>query len=165
MRRKIWLCALAWVGVSACKKSDEAPAAQTEEKQVVNKDAPPKDAAEIAALKAKIAQFAPAELTTDVSTLTELSQEIQCELMLYVTYFTQLLGELLRPDGFNVGLNLGRDAGSGIDSHLHMHLVPRWNGDSNFMPVVGNTRILPETLEDTYDKIVAGIQSNPPVFR
>ena len=71
MRRKIWLCALAWVGVSACKKSDEAPAAQTEEKQVVNKDAPPKDAAEIAALKAKIAQFAPAELTTDVSTLTE----------------------------------------------------------------------------------------------
>lgn len=100
-----------------------------------------------------------------VSTLVELSQEVQCELMLHVTYFTELLGNLLRPDGFNVGLNLGRDAGSGIDSHLHMHIVPRWNGDSNFMPVVSNTRILPETLEETYDKIVAGIKNNPPAFR
>lgn len=97
-----------------------------------------------------------------VSTLIELDPEVQCEMIGYATYFTKLLGDLMRPDGFNVGLNVGREAGAGIDSHLHMHIVPRWNGDSNFMPVIGNTRILPETLEDTYDKIMAGIQKTPP---
>lgn len=97
-----------------------------------------------------------------VSTLIELSQEIHGEMMGYAAYFTELLGNVMGPDGFNVGLNVGREAGAGIDSHLHMHIVPRWNGDSNFMPVIGNTRILPETLEDTYDKIMAGIQDTPP---
>lgn len=97
-----------------------------------------------------------------VSTLIELSQETQCEMMVFATYFTQLLGGLMRPDGFNVGLNVGREAGAGIESHLHMHIVPRWNGDSNFMPVISNTRVIPETLEATYDKIMAGIQDTPP---
>lgn len=103
---------------------------------------------------------------THVSTLIELPQETLCELMAYASYFTELLGNLMNPDGFNVGVNVGREAGAGIDSHLHLHIVPRWNGDSNFMAVIGNTRILPETLEDTYDKIVAGIRDNqPPTFR
>jgi ATP adenylyltransferase len=97
-----------------------------------------------------------------VSTLVDMSSEAQKEMMQLAAYFTNLLSKLMNSDGFNLGINVGRAAGAGIEDHLHMHLVPRWNGDSNFMSVIANTRVLPETLDDTYERIVNALKQQPP---
>ena len=65
----------------------------------------------------------------------------------------QILRKIYHPQGFNLGMNIGEAGGAGITEHIHLHVVPRWNGDTNFMTSLGNTRVLPQTLEDTYKQI------------
>lgn len=87
--------------------------------------------------------------------LVGLTAEEQEEMMRLTRHCVRLLTEAFRPDGFNLGMNLGRSAGAGVEDHLHMHAVPRWNGDTNFMPVLGETRVLPDALFSSYDKLAA----------
>ncbi len=71
----------------------------------------------------------------------------------------RVLTEVMRPEGFNIGMNLGRVAGAGLADHIHTHIVPRWQGDTNFMPVIADTKILPETLAATYQKLKQAIEA------
>jgi ATP adenylyltransferase len=71
----------------------------------------------------------------------------------------KLLTKVMQPDGFNTGMNLGKVAGAGIADHIHTHIVPRWQGDANFMPVISDTKVVPESLAMTYSKLKNGIAS------
>ena len=67
-----------------------------------------------------------------------------------MTHLTRIVSEIMKPDGYNIGLNLGRAAGAGLPGHLHWHLVPRWNGDTNFMPVLADVRVIVQALDAFY---------------
>lgn len=90
-----------------------------------------------------------------VSDIAALTGEEKLELWELAEHAQTLLRETIRAQGFNVGLNLGKCAGAGVVDHLHLHIVPRWEGDNNFMPVLADTRVLPEALESLYQKLVA----------
>jgi ATP adenylyltransferase len=92
----------------------------------------------------------PVRHTGDV---VDLTADEGAELHRLLQMSVHALGAASAPHGFNVGLNLGRVAGAGIPDHLHWHVVPRWGGDTNFMPVIGQTRVLPQLLSETYERL------------
>ena len=85
-----------------------------------------------------------------IATLPELASETLAEMMGLAQQGMRVLEEEYAPHGYNVGFNQGRVAGAGVEHHIHMHVVPRWGGDTNFMPVIGDTRVMPQSLEDSY---------------
>ena len=91
--------------------------------------------------------------------LDQVSADDSLEIMREAQRATRILHQAFGAEGFNVGLNLGKAAGAGIAEHLHMHVVPRWVGDTNFMPVLADTRVMPDYLEATYTKLVPFFRS------
>ena len=91
--------------------------------------------------------------------LDQVSADDSLEIMREAQRATRILHQAFGAEGFNVGLNLGKAAGAGIAEHLHMHVVPRWVGDTNFMPVLADTRVMPDYLEATYAKLVPFFRS------
>ncbi len=88
-----------------------------------------------------------------VDRLHAIPQAARAEMMEMTNKAIDVLQRVYEPQGFNMGLNLGEMAGAGVADHLHMHVVPRWGGDTNFMSTVGETRVLPESLTETYERV------------
>lgn len=88
-----------------------------------------------------------------LSCLTELEQETSLEIQNLIQESIKILRSILNAEGFNLGMNLGKVSGAGVEDHIHTHIVPRWNGDTNFMPVIADTKVFPEYLNLTYDKL------------
>jgi len=88
-----------------------------------------------------------------VGSILELREEESAEIMSLLKLSVKALSEEYKPDGYNIGLNLGRVAGAGLADHIHFHVVPRWAGDTNFMPVISETKVIPEGLEETWRRL------------
>ena len=93
------------------------------------------------------------------SNLSELSDEELLEIMTLMKKMMEALGKVSHPDGFNLGSNIGRTAGAGIDQHVHFHIVPRWNGDTNFMPILADTKMISEDMRETLTKLRKALSS------
>src|SRR3954454_3711144 len=93
-----------------------------------------------------------------VSRLSEVDEDAAGEMMRLTRFSEKTLGGVYSPDGINLGMNMGEAAGAGIEQHIHMHVLPRWKGDANFMTSVGQTRIIPEVLSDTWTKLLGVFQ-------
>jgi ATP adenylyltransferase len=93
-----------------------------------------------------------------VDSLEGLSAEEMAEMMALLTAGLRALRQASHPEGFNIGANIGKVAGAGVKDHVHMHAVPRWAGDTNFMSLYAETRVIPQTLEETYDELRAALQ-------
>ena len=83
-----------------------------------------------------------------------LSREETLDLLTMVSRSIEVLKKVMKPEGFNVGMNLGKAAGAGVEEHMHFHIVPRWNGDNNYMTVFGEVRVIPEHIEETYHRLL-----------
>jgi ATP adenylyltransferase len=91
-----------------------------------------------------------------IATLPELDADTSAEMMALAQRSMKLVEATYSPQGYNVGVNQGRVAGAGIEHHIHMHVVPRWGGDTNFMPVLADTRVMPQSLEESYEALSGG---------
>jgi ATP adenylyltransferase len=91
--------------------------------------------------------------------LSDLSDDAKLELLELAEVAQRILRETVKAQGFNIGLNLGKCAGAGVVDHLHLHIVPRWEGDHNFMPVLAETRVLPEALDSLYARLVEAVRN------
>jgi len=94
-----------------------------------------------------------------IADMEELSEDEAMEIFKLLTESIKALKNTFKPDGFNIGVNLGRAAGAGVEGHIHFHVVPRWLGDTNFMPVISHTKVMPISLEEVYTKIKKSIKS------
>jgi ATP adenylyltransferase len=92
--------------------------------------------------------------------LESLAPEETAEMMRLASGVCRALRKCLKPDGFNLGLNIGAAAGAGLKDHLHLHIVPRWEGDTNFMPVLGGVKIIPQPLEEVWRKLRKALNSD-----
>jgi len=99
-----------------------------------------------------------------VADIADLTAGEQSELWDQAAYAQKILRKVVHAEGFNVGLNLGTAAGAGVADHLHLHIVPRWQGDNNFMPVLGNVRVMAESLDALYGKLMEAAAENPGVI-
>ena len=93
------------------------------------------------------------------SSLDGLSDDVLLDFMKVTQHSINSLRKAFMPEGFNVGINIGRIAGAGMEEHMHLHMVPRWAGDSSFMTVIGEVRVIPEHIMETYDKLFAAFRS------
>ena len=96
-----------------------------------------------------------------VASLHELDTAVYREMTELLRDWLRVLTSVMRPQGFNLGSNIGRIGGAGIDTHVHMHIVPRWSGDANFMPVIADTKVISESMEDTLHKLRDGFSALP----
>jgi ATP adenylyltransferase len=94
-----------------------------------------------------------------VGELEELGEDELVELMELTSLAIRAIKREMQPQGFNLGINLGKAAGAGFDEHIHMHIVPRWQGDTNFMPVVGESKVMPETIAASYDRLLKSFEA------
>jgi ATP adenylyltransferase len=95
-----------------------------------------------------------------VTDLTEMNDAELLEVNQLLAKCTSWIRTAYKPDGFNIGINLGRAAGAGIPQHIHWHILPRWNGDTNFMTTIGDVRIIPQSLSDSYDRLQAILEGS-----
>jgi ATP adenylyltransferase len=91
-----------------------------------------------------------------IGKLQQIPAEVTAEMMTLAQRAMDRMEEVYDPEGFNVGINQGRVAGAGVEGHIHLHVVPRWAGDNNYMPVLADTRVMPQSLEESYDALRGG---------
>ncbi len=95
----------------------------------------------------------------EVKEFSELDTDTRLEMFEMLDLGMEILNDAVKPHGFNLGANIGRVAGAGIEDHIHFHIVPRWNGDTNFMPVLNDVKVISQAMEDTYDKLLYSLKT------
>lgn len=95
---------------------------------------------------------------THAATLAGLGPDERCDLIETLARAERVIERAFRPQGMNMGINLGHCAGAGVPGHVHVHILPRWEGDTNFMPVLGETRVIPELLTQTYERLLEHVE-------